>query len=136
MATLNGGCLCGAVRYECPAEAAMSALCYCTDCQHATGGAFSAGFMVPKESFKLLRGDLKGFEITGDSGNKVTRNFCPTCGSPVMNGFTSMPSVVEVAAGSLDDTSRFKPMMSIYVSSAPAWANIQPDIPKYPKMPA
>jgi len=91
--------------------------------------------MVPKESFKLVRGELKGFEITADSGNKVTRNFCPTCGSPVMNGFTSMPSLVEVAAGSLDDTSRFKPIMSIYVSSAPVWASIQADIPKYPKMP-
>ena len=135
MATLNGGCLCGAVRYECSADSAMSALCYCTDCQHATGSAFSAGFMVPKESFKLLKGDLKGFEITADSGNKLTRNFCPTCGSAVMNGFSAMPSVVEIAAGSLDDTSRFKPMMSIYVSSAPEWATIHTDIPKYPKMP-
>jgi hypothetical protein len=135
MATISGGCLCGAVRYECPAEGAVSALCYCTDCQRATGGAFSAGFMVPKDSFKLLKGQLKGFEITADSGNKVTRNFCPICGSAVVNGFSSMPSVVEVAAGSLDDSSKFKPMMSIYVSSAPPWAKIHSDIPNYPKMP-
>jgi len=73
MATISGGCLCGAVRYECPAEAAVSALCYCTDCQRATGGAFSAGFMVPKDSFKLLKGQLKGFEITADSGPPTTR---------------------------------------------------------------
>jgi hypothetical protein len=46
-----------------------------------------------------------------------------------------MPSVVEVAAGSLDDSSNFKPMMSIYVSSAPPWARIRSDIPNYPKMP-
>ena len=135
MATLNGGCLCGAVRYECPAEAAMSALCYCTDCQHATGGAFSAGLMVAKDSFKLLKGQLKGFEITADSGNKVIRNFCPTCGSPVMNSFSAIPSLVEVAAGSLDNKKHFKPMMSIYVSSAPSWAKIHSDIPNYPKMP-
>jgi hypothetical protein len=135
MAKVKGGCLCGAVRYECRAEAATSALCYCTDCQRFTGGAFSAGFMVAKKSFKLMKGQLKGFEITADSGNKVTRNFCPTCGSPVMNGFSAWPSMLEVAAGSLDDPSHFKPTMSIYVSSAPPWATISADIRKYPKMP-
>jgi hypothetical protein len=53
-----------------------------------------------------------------------------------VSGFSAMPAVVEVAAGSLDDSSRFEPMMSIYVSSAPTWATIQADIPKYPKMPS
>jgi hypothetical protein len=135
MATLLGGCLCGAVRYECSGEPAISALCYCTDCQHATGGAFSAGFMVPKESFKLLKGELKSHEITADSGNKVGRNFCPTCGSPVMNQFTAMSAFVEVAAGSLDDVTRYKPMISIFTSSAPPWAVIPADIPRCPKAP-
>src|SRR5260370_9804860 len=98
MTPLLGGCLCGAVRYECSGEPAMSALCYCTDCQHATGGAFSAGFLVPKESFKLLKGELKSHEITADSGAKVSRNFCPPCRSPVLNQFTAMPALVEIAA--------------------------------------
>ena len=135
MTTLCGGCLCGAVRYECSGEPAMSALCYCTDCQRATGGAFSAGFMVVKESFKLLKGKLTSHEVVADSGNKISRHFCPTCGSPVMNQFTGMPALVEVAAGSLDDATRFKPMMSIFTSSAPPWAQIPADIPQHPKMP-
>jgi hypothetical protein len=135
MPKLNGGCLCGAMRYECSDQPAMSALCYCTDCQHATGGAFSAGFMIPKESFKLLKGQLKSYEVTADSGNKVSRGFCSTCGSPVMNQFTAMPALVEVAAGSLDDAAGFKPAISIFASSAPHWAPLRTDIPKYPKMP-
>ena len=75
----------------------VSALLLHHDCQHATGGAFSAGFMVSKDSFKLLKGKetLKGFEITADSGNKVIRNFCPTSWSPVMNSFSAIPTLVE-----------------------------------------
>jgi hypothetical protein len=59
MSMIEGGCHCGAIRYECSDEAAMSALCYCTDCQHASGSAFSADFIVLKKSFKLLKGNVR-----------------------------------------------------------------------------
>jgi len=135
MATLSGGCLCGAVRYECSEEIAMSALCFCRDCQHTTGGAFSAGFLVPKGSFKLLKGKLTAYETIADNGNKVVRNFCPTCGSPIMVGLSGFPDLVEVAAGSLDDASRYKPAISIFTSSAAPWAKVPSDIPGHAKMP-
>jgi hypothetical protein len=53
----------------------------------------------------------------------------------VMNQLTAMPALVEVAAGSLDDVTRFKPTISIFTSSAPPWALIPADIPRYPKAP-
>jgi hypothetical protein len=52
-----------------------------------------------------------------------------------MNQFTGMPTLVEIAAGSLDDPGQFKPMASIFAASAPAWAPFPSDLPKYPKMP-
>jgi hypothetical protein len=113
----------------------MSALCYCTDCQHATGGAFSAGMMVPKESFKLVKGQLKTYEVTTDTGNKLSRGFCSNCGAPVMNQLTAMPTLVEITAGSLDDQSKFNPTVSIFMSSAKDWAPVRSDISQFPKMP-
>ena len=39
--TITGGCLCGAVRYECSAELSKIIACHCTDCQKASGSGAS-----------------------------------------------------------------------------------------------
>lgn len=66
-----GGCMCGAVRYECSAEqASFAAICYCTDCQRESGSAFTANMVVPTASFKLTRGELS---ITSASQRAATR---------------------------------------------------------------
>ena len=47
----TGGCICGAVRYECTAEPVMTFKCHCRDCQHVTGGAYVPGLLVPAPAF-------------------------------------------------------------------------------------
>ena len=46
----TGGCVCGAIRYECTAEPIMTFKCHCRDCQRVTGGGFVAGLLVPADS--------------------------------------------------------------------------------------
>ena len=36
----TGGCLCGALRYEAVGEPLYAGLCYCADCQKASGSGF------------------------------------------------------------------------------------------------
>src|SRR5208282_6002659 len=131
---VKGGCACGAVRYECSADPIMAANCYCTDCQRSTGTAMASVLLVPKAAFKLT-GELKQFEVTGDSGNKVSRGFCPNCGSPILSILPAMADFVALKAGSLDDPSQFKPMMQVYMKSAPPWAPVRDDLPKFDKQP-
>ncbi len=136
MATLfTGGCTCGAVRYECSAEPIMSANCYCRDCQRSSGTALASVLIVPKAAFKLTKGELKHYEVTADSGNKVSRGFCPNCGSPILSLLTGMADVVAVKAGSLDDPSRFKPAANVYMASAQSWAPVRADLLRFEKMP-
>ncbi len=132
---VTGGCLCGAVRYEVSADPVMSEHCYCRDCQRVTGAAMGSLMFVPKEAFRLTKGELKFFAVKANSGNEVTRGFCGTCGSWVMGRGSGIPQLVEVTAGSLDDPNVFKPMMNIFLSSAPKWAPITPELPKFDKMP-
>ncbi|MCX7169285.1 MAG: GFA family protein [Proteobacteria bacterium] len=68
-APFSGGCVCGAVRYECAAEPMAVAHCYCTDCQKTSGAQASTNLLVPKPAFKVVKGQrLKpGMSIYCDS---------------------------------------------------------------------
>ncbi len=136
MATkITGGCLCGAVRYECSADPMFAANCYCRDCQHSSGTAMASVMLVPKSAFKISKGTLKHYEVTGDSGGKVSRGFCADCGSPILSMISASSEVVAIKAGSLDNTGIFNPMVSVYMASAPSWAPVHPDLPKFDKQP-
>src|SRR5260370_38537719 len=133
-AKIVGGCMCGAVRYEATADGAMQASCYCRDCQRSSGAAFASVLLVPKDAFKLTKGELKHYEVTGDSGNKVSRGFCANCGSPIMSILQGMPFTA-IKAGSLDDPNQFEPTPSIFVARAPASAPPFPGVSTFPRSP-
>ena len=63
-APLQGGCLCGAVRFELTAPFASAGYCHCTHCQRRTGTGSSANGRVPQEGFRLLQGEqqLRAFQ--------------------------------------------------------------------------
>lgn len=132
--SITGRCACGAVRYECSAEPLMTGNCHCRDCQRASGAGSSFVVGVPKSAIKVT-GDVRYHEATGDSGNKISRGFCPSCGSPLFIRPANMPDVQMIQAGSLDDSSWFKPAVEIYTASAQPWDRLSPDLPKFPKMP-
>jgi len=134
MATkFTGGCLCGAVRYECSAEPIAMGNCHCRDCQRATGSAYASGLLV-LQSAVTITGDVKYYEVIGDSGNLIGRGFCPNCGSLLFSK-PPIPELMGILAGSLDDPSWFQPTMDFYTASAQPWDYMNPDLPKFAKMP-
>jgi hypothetical protein len=130
----QGGCRCGAVRYEVSAEPFAVMVCHCRDCQYASGGSHTTAVVIPGGSFKLTKGTPKRFTVTGDTGKKVTRSFCGECGSPL---FSEPPggAIWVVKAGSLDDPSWLKLGGALYTSSAQPWAHIDPNKMQFEKMP-
>ncbi|HXW83787.1 MAG TPA: GFA family protein [Candidatus Binataceae bacterium] len=133
MASTVGGCLCGNVRYEITADPMMAGHCYCSDCRRTSGAAMASVMLVPKDAFRLTKGELKFFAVKGDSGNEVSRGFCANCGSGIVSKL-AMP-MVAVKAGSLDDQSKFRPSMNLYKSSAPTWAPMTASLQTFDKMP-
>ena len=135
MATsFTGGCICRAVRYECYAEPLMTANCHCRDCQKASGGAFVSALAVPKSALKIT-GDVKYYDTKGDSGQTVSRGFCPNCGARLFGKSKGMSDLTIILAGSLDDPTWYRPGMDLYTSSAQPWDYMNPALPKFPKMP-
>ncbi len=134
MADMTGGCLCGRVRYTVTSEPVFSGICHCRNCQRYTGSAFEPVLAFPSASVSV-QGELKTYEDTGDSGKPVHRRFCPNCGSGVIAQVDVMPDMTLVLAGSLDDSTGFKPSMEIYCSSAQPWTQTSEERKRFPKMP-
>jgi hypothetical protein len=134
MSSLTGGCLCEAVRYACAAEPMMAGHCYCRDCRRSSGTAHCSHLAVPRIAFRLT-GAATSYERAADSGNRVTRWFCGSCGCAVYSTNSGMPDVVFVRASSLDDPDRFVPTMIVYASRAPAWARLDPALATFAEMP-
>jgi hypothetical protein len=129
----SGGCVCGAVRYECSAEPIMTFKCHCRDCQHITGGPFVSGLLVPRAAFRLTKGELKYHFTPSLAGGRHKRGFCADCGSRMTGGESDSQQTdfVGVTAGSLHDPSWFKAEMDFFVSDAQPWDLMDPAIPKF-----
>ncbi len=131
---LSGQCLCGAVKYVCAGEPVISGNCHCRDCQRSSGGAYAPTFFVPEQTISI-EGQIRYFDSAGGSGGKVSRGFCPVCGSQLFSKSDSMAGLVAVRAGTLDDTSQYHPQVDIFVSHAPTWDFIAPGSTQFPEMP-
>lgn len=134
MAHIEGGCLCGQVRFSGEAEPAFQAICHCKNCQRQAGSAYSVIVGVPRGALTVT-GTLKTYRDTGDSGGAVDRLFCPECGSPVLSDAPASPALVFIKAGTLDDASWVKPQIHIWTGSAMACTAIPEGVPAFPKNP-
>ena len=93
MAGFEGGCLCGAVRYQSKADPQVVGHCYCVDCRKTSGTGHCTHIGVPADGFSVT-GEVRFFDKPADSGNVVSRGFCPTCGSAVYSTNSAMSGLV------------------------------------------
>lgn len=129
-----GGCLCGAVRYECGAEPAVSGHCHCVDCRKSSGTGHCSHMGVPRAAVSVT-GKVSLYERAADSGNTVGRAFCPTCGAAVYSLNSGMPEMIFVRASSLDDPEVFKPQLIVFTSRAPSWDHMDASLPGFATQP-
>jgi hypothetical protein len=132
MPKFSGGCLCGAVRYECNAEPMGMAICHCTHCQKVSGSAFSVNIVVPAPSV-TWQGQSASYADTGESGKPLSRKFCRNCGSSLATETEALPGAIIIKAGTLDDKSWLKPNYHLWTRSAQPWVQIQSGATTFPK---
>jgi len=116
-----------AVRYKSTGAPFRQFVCHCRDCQRSGGSAFHVGIAVPRAGFAVTAGELRVFESAADSGRKITRSFCPNCGSGIINEPEVWPEHVVIKAGTLDDPARASPAQEFYAGSRIPWVRINQD---------
>lgn len=123
MPTMTGGCLCGAVRYECSVDSPVAGICHCTHCQKTSGSAFSVNVFVQSETVKMT-GGIGEYADTAESGRKVVRKFCKTCGSSLASEAEAFPGMLIIKAGTLDDRSGLRPGVQVWTQSKQPWVDL------------
>ncbi|MEO6994576.1 MAG: GFA family protein [Lacunisphaera sp.] len=132
-----GGCICGAVRFECTAKASEIQMlkCHCRDCQRLSGGPYTPVVYVPKRTFRITSGTIQHFETPSEAQGRHIRGFCVACGSRLTGGEYAGSAAIGMTASSLDDPSWFKPAVEMWVSDAQPWDQLDVSLPAFPKYP-
>lgn len=131
---LEGGCYCGAVRYEANGEPSFKAQCHCRECQYITGGGPNFFMMMPADGFRYTKGEGKKFSRT-DIPNPVTREFCANCGTHMITRVPNMPAIV-LKVGSLDNPALFEgPNIAIYTIDKQPFHVIPEGLPQFQRLP-
>ena len=133
MPKVSGSCLCGAVRYESPAEPKGASICHCTHCQKVSGGAFSVNVLVPRASLVWTGEAAATYVDTGESGRKLKRKFCARCGSSLASEPDGMPDITVLKAGTLDARSWVSPGTHIWCASKQPWVEVPAGVSKFDK---
>lgn len=133
MSERTGRCLCGAVSFKLVTEPLATRICWCRDCQHLAANG-SVNLLVPAEGLHVS-GVLSEYTNLADSGDEVTRQFCPTCGAHLFGKSSSRPEFRVVRAGNLDDPSSIQPSMNIWAASAPDWACLDSRLERVERQP-
>jgi hypothetical protein len=133
---LDGGCLCGQLRYRCHAPPEWLIVCYCSFCQRATGSDRMVEPLFHPDVFEVVAGTPKVFDLpSAGSGKTIHVHFCPDCGTKIALTFERFPDSLGLYAGTLDDPSMIDITpdagWQIFVSEARADTLIYPGIPTY-----
>jgi len=134
MTPITGGCLCRKLRFQITAAPIAMRLCWCRDCQYFAAGSATVNVVFPSDAV-TVDGELTDYVSVADSGSRMHRRFCPSCGTPVFSASESRPHLLIVRNGSLDDTGLLTPTATIWTASAPEWAWIDDAHPRFEGQP-
>ena len=131
---LQGGCYCGAIRYELSAKPTFKAQCHCRACQHISGGGPNYFMAIPEDGFTYTNGAPSEF-TRNDIEAPVTREFCGICGTHMVTRRPGMAAAI-VKIGTLDDPARFRgPRAAIYMAQAQDFHVVAEGIPCFDDVP-
>ena len=104
----EGGCLCGAVRYQTKGEPVRITICHCRFCQRATGGACMVEPIFRPEDVSAMHGVPSIYtHVSEGSGKRLHIHSCSICATKLYVLFERFPDICGVYGGTFDDPGWF-----------------------------
>lgn len=129
-ATLTGGCLCGAVRYEATGVTTRFYHCHCRRCRKATGTGHATNVFLQPGTLRFLDGEELVRTFKPPDAQRFANVFCSQCGGRVPRQPPGV-SIVMIPAGSLDSALTIAPQARIFVGSRADWSCSGDGLPTY-----
>ncbi len=132
-APLSGGCSCARVRYRIVEEPIAFYACHCTECQRETGVSFGLTMLFRASALEHLSGEVRDVVATRPDGRTRRASLCIDCGVRVWAA-SSAPSVLRLAAGTLDEPQAWEPWGNMWTVRKHPWVALAPG-PSFERQP-
>lgn len=132
--TLNGSCLCGAVKYRVVGKPTRFVHCHCSRCRKATGTGHASNLFLQPATLEWLSGAEQVRQFKVPEAQRFTNAFCATCGGRVPRQPAGTDAVI-IPAGSLDGDAPIKPQARIFFGSRAAWSCEADAVPVFAEYP-
>ncbi|MFW2829546.1 GFA family protein [Sphingomonas sp. ID0503] len=130
--SFEGGCRCGAVRYELAVDdLPLTYACHCVDCQTWSGSAFALHAIVAEDAL-TISDSAHAFRLP--EGQEVMSSDhigCAACLTRIANRNPALPSLLVLRVGTLDRSSEVAPAMHIWIRQKQPWLTIGNDTPSF-----
>ncbi len=125
----TGSCLCGGVQFRISSELKPIQVCHCSQCRKAQGTPFATNTPVRTAAFDLISGSelLTAFE----SSPGKRRVFCRQCGSPIYSTKDTVPGVLRIRAGLLNEPLAVQAVAHSCTASKANWWPITDTLPQF-----
>jgi len=124
---LEGGCLCGRVRYKLAGTPWNVGHCHCSMCRRASGAAVVTWLTVPDKGLSFTAGAPTWHQ----SSDHARRGFCAACGTQIAFASTRYPGEVDITAASLDHPELVTPTRHTYAPDRIPWLIMNDGLPRH-----
>ena len=129
MNTYTGSCLCGGVQFSIQGDIGPIQICHCVQCRKAQGTALATNVPVKAEAFVLDAG--AGLLSSFESSPGKQRVFCRTCGSPVYSRRDTLPGILRIRLGLINEDLDAPLLAHFHRGSRANWWPVCDGLPQY-----
>jgi len=127
MSRIEGGCFCGAIRFDVESPEQYACICYCESCQRAAGAPAVAWATYAKDAFEVRQGAIHRHH----SSPGVTRGLCSSCGSCISYENDQRPGEIDISLNTLSDPTAPVLRAHIWTEDKQPWTVICDDLPVF-----
>ncbi|MGQ5523322.1 GFA family protein [Chitinimonas sp. PSY-7] len=128
---LEGGCQCGAIRYQVSGSPLGAAFCHCSMCRKANAAPAVAWALYKEDQVRFLHERPTEYHSSTDA----KRGFCPRCGTQISFVANYIPGLIDITIGSMDDPNAVPPTAHYWESKRLSWVHFADQLPRYVAFP-
>jgi hypothetical protein len=126
----EGGCRCGAVRFQVIGHPVVTMACHCKGCQRMSSSAFSLSALYPTEAFEVTKGE----PVIGGLHGAPRHFFCAHCMSWMFTRPEGADQFVNIRPTMFDDAGQYAPFIETYTIEKLPWATL-PTVHSFERFP-